>query len=182
MIRKSKFKLLLGGKTKQVTINGVAVSVAPSTLFPLPVDARVFEEDTHLVLTVDPVMRYTEEHPIRLLNSLSGEKPKAPGTVIINGASWYAVVHDLDSDPTCRREWVAGAYREIFRLGEERKVDRIAVPLLGSVHGNMKPHESLQLMLAEMRSVRMRRLKHIMLIIAPTLVESIKASLLKIVQ
>ncbi|MHB8810593.1 MAG: hypothetical protein ACYC9M_11340 [Desulfobulbaceae bacterium] len=182
MTRKTKLKLLFGGKAKHVTINGVKVSVAPNTLYPLPVDARVFEEDTHLVLTVDPVMRYTPEHPIRMLNILAKDRAKKPGTVVHNGASWYAVVHDLDLDPTSRREWVVRAYEEIFRLTEEDKVVRIGIPLLGSVHGNMKSLESLGLLLERLRAIRTRELKHIMIIVPPAQVEPIKTSLLRTVQ
>jgi len=182
MSRKSKFKLLLGGKARHVTINGVKVSVAPNTLYPLPVDARVFEEDTHLVLTVDPVMRYTPEHPIRMLNILTKDRAKIPGTVVHNGASWYAVVHDLDLNPTSRREWVESAYQEIFRLTEEDKVTRVGIPLLGSVHGNMKSSESLDLLLERIKAVRARELKHIMIIVPPAQVEPVKISLLRTVQ
>lgn len=182
MTRKPKFKLLLGGKARHVTINGVKVSVAPNTLYPLPVDARVFEEDTHLVLTVDPVMRYTPEHPIRMLNSLSRDRAKKPGTVVHNGASWYAVIHDLDAEPTSRREWVESAYQEVFRLTEEDKVGRIGIPLLGSVHGNMKSSESLDLLLAKIKTARGRELKHVMIIVPPGQVEPTKNSLLRTVQ
>lgn len=182
MTRKPKFKLLLGGKARHVTINGVKVSVAPNTLYPLPVDARVFEEDTHLVLTVDPVMRYTPEHPIRMLNSLSRDRAKKPGTVVHNGASWYAVIHDLDAEPTSRREWVESAYQEVFRLTEEDKVGRIGIPLLGSVHGNMKTSESLDLLLAKIKTIRTRELKHIMIIVPPGQVEPTKTRLLRTVQ
>ena len=182
MTRKAKFKLLLGGKAKHVTINGVKVSVAPNTLYPLPVDARVFEEDTHLVLTVDPVMRYTPEHPIRMLNSLTRDRAKKPGTVVHNGASWYAVVHDLDLDPTSRREWVESAYQNIFHRTEEDKVMRIGIPLLGSVHGNMKSSESLDLLLERIKVIHARELKHVMIIVPPAQVESIKTRLLRTVQ
>ena len=182
MTRKSNFKLLFGGKAKHVTINGVKVSVAPNTLYPLPVDARVFEEDTHLVLTVDPVMRYTPEHPIRMLNILSRDRAKKPGTIVHNGTSWYAVIHDLDLEPTSRREWVESAYAEIFRLTEEDKVVRIGIPLLGSVHGKMKSSESLDLLLARIRATKTRELKHIMIIVPPGQVETTKTRLLRTFQ
>jgi hypothetical protein len=182
MAGEPKLKLLFGGKAKQVNINGVTLSVAPNSLYPLPVDARVFEEDTHLVLTVDPVMRFTEEHPIRLLNSLSHEKSKQPGTVVINGTSWYAVVHNLDAEPTSRRDWVEGAYREIFRLAEARRVLRIGIPLLGSVHGNMKSTESLRLMVEVVRKTRFRLLRNIMIIVAPAQIKTIKTGLFRMVQ
>jgi hypothetical protein len=182
MIRKLKFKLLFGGKAKHIAINGVKISVAPNTLYPMPVDARVFEEDTHLVLTVDPVMRYTPEHPIRMLNSLSRNRAKKPGTVVRNGASWYAVVHDLDLEPTSRREWVESAYQEIFRLTEKDKVVRIGIPLLGSVHGDMKSSESLVMLLKRIRTIHARKLKHIMILVPPPQVEPTKTNLLRTVQ
>lgn len=177
-----KLKLLLGGKAKQVAFNRVTVSVAPTSLHPLPVDVRVFEEDTHLVLTVDPVMRFTEEHPIRLLNSLSQGKSKRPGSVVINGSSWYAVVHNLDAEPTSRLDWIKTAYGEIFRQAEVRRVRRIAVPLLGSVHGNMKPWESLELMLEEIAAARFLLLRNIIILAAPAQVKTIKARLFRSVQ
>ncbi|MGW8161638.1 MAG: hypothetical protein ACWGN1_05270 [Desulfobulbales bacterium] len=182
MASEPKLKLLFGGKAKQVAINGVIVSVAPNSFYPLPVDARVFEEDTHLVLTVDPVMRYTEEHPIRLLNNLAREKSKQPGSIVINENSWYAVVHDLDAEPTSRRSWVKNAYNEIFHLAEERHVHKIGIPLLGSVHGNMKPSESLDLMLEEIRSNRFRLLKNVMIIVSPSQFDATKSALFKTVQ
>jgi len=182
MAGESKLKLLLGGKAKQVTINGVTVSVAPNTLYPLPVDARVFEEDTHLVLTVDPVMRFSEEHPIRLLNSLTHKKAKQPGTVVVNGMSWYAIVHDLDAEPTSRQVWIESAYREIFRLAETHRVQRIGIPLLGSVHGNMKPTDSLRLMLEEIPAKRFRLLRNIMILVSPEQVKPTKAGLFKFVR
>lgn len=177
-----KLKLLFGGKAKQVTVNRVAVSVAPNSFHPLPLDARVFEEDTHLVLTVDPVMRFSEEHPIRLLNSLPHEKSKKPGTVVINGSSWYAIIHDLDAEPTSRREWVGSAYREILRLAEAHRVQRIGIPLLGSVHGNMKPFESMGMMLEEILARRFRLLRNIMIIVPPDHVAATRARLLRMVQ
>lgn len=182
MAGEPKLKLLFGGKAKQVIINRVAVSIAPNSFHPLPVDARVFEEDTHLVLTVDPVMRFTEEHPIRLLNSLTHEKSKQPGTVVVNGASWYAIVHDLDAEPTSRRDWIENAYREILRLAENRHVQRIGIPLLGSVHGNMKPFESMGMILEAILARRFQRLRNIMIIVSPAQVDATRARLLRMVR
>ena len=179
MAAKPNLKLLYGGKTKHVPINGVKVSVAPVTLHPLPVDVKVFEEDTRLILTVDPVMRYSEEHPVRLMTDVLDDKANPPGTVVVNNNSWYAVVHDLDAEPSCRRQWVAGAYSEILRQAEERQVERIGLPLLGSVHGNMKAAASLDLLLDAMRSGRRRELRFIMILIPPSQVRSIKKALIK---
>ena len=180
----SKFKLLQGGKTDHVLVKGTSITVIPDTTHPIPVDIRVFEEDTHLVLTVDPVMRYTEEHPIRLLNSLSQGKTGKPGTIVVNGASWYAVVHDLDAEKTCCPEWVAEAYRELLILAGRKKIRRIGIPLLGSVHGDMPSSESLQLILECLSTYQtgMLMLKNIAIIVKPDLVSSTKTMLAQIVQ
>lgn len=177
-----KFKLLLGGKARQVSVRGIVVSIAPDSMHPLPVDARVFEEDTHLVLTVDPVMRFKEEHPIRLLNSLTKDKPNKPGSVVIEGKSWYAVVHDLDAKETCLSEWVDRAYRELLRLAEVRRIRNLAIPLLGSVHGNMKPAESLSLLLQAVSSLRVTPLKYIMVLVRPKTVDTTRKLLIQSVR
>ena len=177
-----KFKLLLGGKARQVSIRGVVVSVAPDSMHPLPVDARVFEEDTHLVLTVDPVMRFKEEHPIRLLNSLAKDKPHRPGSVVIKGKSWYAVVHDLDAQETCQAEWVEQTYRELLRLAEVRRIRNLGIPLLGSVHGNMKPAESLNMLLQAISALRVTPLKYIMILVRPNRVDATRRLLVQSVR
>lgn len=174
-----KFKLLLGGKARQVTVRGVTVSVIPYSMHPLPVDVRVFEEDTHLILTVDPVMRFKEEHPIRLLNSLDKAKPHKPGSVVNEGKSWYAVVHDLDAKETCNPEWVNLAYRELLRLAGTRRIQNMGIPLLGSVHGNMKPAESLHSLLQAISSLRASPLRHLMILVKSDRVDATRKLLIQ---
>lgn len=66
-------KLLNGGLSQYIGINGIKVAAAPQQLPPFVVEVIVFEEDTNLILTVDPVIEY-EEH--------------TPGSVAMNGSSW----------------------------------------------------------------------------------------------
>jgi hypothetical protein len=159
-----KFKLIIGGAANKIEVNKVAVEVISDSATTLPVDARVFEEDTYLVLTVDPVMRYTDEHPIKLMTHIMDAKPRQPGSVVTKDSSWYAVVHDLDADPICRKEWIAGAYTESLKRAEEKGITRLGLPVLGTVHGRFPSRESMDLLLQEVRAQIFFRLKRIVIL------------------
>jgi hypothetical protein len=163
MTDKFRFTVLEGGRDKQPTVNTVKLAVIPVSTSPLPVEVRVFEEDTHLVLTVDPVMRYTEEHPVRLMTRVLEAKPKKPGSIVTNNANWYAVVHDLDADPTWRREWISQAYRTTLTLAEKKMIGKLGLPLLGSVHGKLSPGESLNLLIDAVKSLSFQNVKKILI-------------------
>lgn len=165
MTDKFRFTVLEGGRDKQPSVNTVKLAVIPVSTSPLPVEVRVFEEDTHLVLTVDPVMRYTEEHPVRLMTRVMEAQPKKPGSIVTNNASWYAVVHDLDAQPTWREEWIENAYRETLMLGEKKRLQIIGLPLLGSVHGNFSPDTSLEILIRVIKSITFQHLQQILLLI-----------------
>jgi len=164
MTRDKKFKLIIGGTANKIEVNKVAVGVISDSATALPVDVRVFEEDTYLVLTVDPVMRYTDEHPIKLMTHILEAKPRQPGSVVIKDSNWYAVVHDLDADPICREEWIVSAYQEALKLAEEKGVTRLGMPLLGTVHGQFSSQASMDLLLQGIRSQIFSRLKGIMIL------------------
>jgi hypothetical protein len=180
MTDKVRLTILEGGRDKQTTVNTVTLAVIPDSTSPLPVDTRVFEEDTYLVLTVDPVMRYTEEHPVRLMTRLMETNPQKTGSIVTNNASWYAVVHDLDAEPTWRTEWVKNAYLETFMLGEKKRVQRIGLPLLGSVHGNFSPVKSLEMLIKVIKSIPFQHLKRILLLVPPQDCKKIQECLQKL--
>ncbi len=165
MSGENKFNLIIGGTAHQVKVNKVSIEVVSDAVTPLPIDVRVFEEDTHLVLTVDPVMRYTEEHPIRLMTSIMEEKPRKPGAVVRKNSSWYAVVHDLDAEPICREEWIDTAYGGCLQLAEKSGVIRLGLPLLGAVHSSFPAQESLQILVKHLRSQNFSKLKKIVLLV-----------------
>jgi len=165
MGKKRHLTILPGGKDRQVRLNGVSLAIIPDSFTPLPVDVRVFEEDTFLVLSVDPVMRHTEEHPILLMTRVMATPPKAPGTIVVNHTSWYAVIHDLDADPSMREEWVAQAYLAAFSLAEKNRVRRLGIPLLGSVHGSLSQDKSLDLLRIALQSLSLQHLEKICILV-----------------
>lgn len=159
-----KFTLITGGADHKIEVNGIAIEVVSDSVSPLPVDVRVFEEDTYLVLTVDPVMRYTDEHPIRLMTHIMEAKTKKPGSVVRKNSNWYAVVYDLDADPICRAEWIDNAYRESLQLAEKRGITRLGLPLLGTVHGSYSAQDSMQLLVNQIKTLALAKLKKIVVI------------------
>lgn len=44
------------------------------------------------VLSADPAIRETDEHPIRLVTSLIDQQPLSVGEVFTSGHSWKAVI------------------------------------------------------------------------------------------
>ncbi|MDH3328312.1 MAG: hypothetical protein OEM01_03690 [Desulfobulbaceae bacterium] len=159
-----KFTLITGGADHKIEVNRIAIEVVSDSVFPLPVDVRVFEEDTYLVLTVDPAMRYTDEHPIKLMTHIMEAKTKKPGSVVRKNSSWYAVVYDLDADPVCREEWIDNAYREALQLAEKRGITRLGLPLLGTVHGPYPAQDSMQLLINQIKSLAFSKIKKIVIV------------------
>lgn len=137
-MKRSHLKLVHGGRAPWYRVNGFNCRLTSTADFrSLKLDAVVFEEDTHLILTLDRVMSHGEIHPIRLMTEIHETRPHTPGTLIVNDASWYGVVIDLDQEQICRREWIEEAYENIGRRINLKKVGTIGVHLLGTIHGKM---------------------------------------------
>lgn len=166
-----KFKLILGGSAGKVIVNNVRVEVVSDSWASLPVDVRVFEEDTFLVLTVDPVMKYTDEHPVKFMTRIMETKRHEPGSVVRKQSSWYAVVHDVDAEPVCSEEWIDKAYSEVLRLAATKGIAKLGIPLLGTVHGKFSACESLRLLVCHVKGLKKTSLKEI-LILAPHYMEN----------
>ncbi len=114
----------------------------------LDVDAVALEEDTFLVLSADPTPRETHENPESLMRQVSTFEAQPLGSVVVTGKNprqFLAIVHDLNQEPTCREEWVASALREIFHQAERLRTRRLALPMLGTVHGSLTPRRFVDL-------------------------------------
>ncbi|MGD2082650.1 MAG: hypothetical protein PVF91_06775 [Chromatiales bacterium] len=147
MNRIPHLRLVPGGRHTPVQIAGIEVVSSPAGDPPFPVDTRIVEEDTWRLLSPDPALRPTTEHPIRLMTDLVHDEPAAPGTVLVGRHRWRAVVYDLDRQPICRPEWVAAALGRLLALARERGRRSLALPLLGCRHGPLSWQESLGLLL-----------------------------------
>jgi hypothetical protein len=134
-------KLIQGGLHREMRLGSVRIVAAPEDKPPFRVDAVVAEEDTFLVLSADPEVREPDEHPVRLFTRIIETLPEAPGNVLVKEKSplkFLAIVHDLNQEPSWKEEWIAGALEGILQEAERRKLRLIALPLLGTLHGNLK--------------------------------------------
>jgi len=132
-----------------ITIGSVQIFVAPENMAPYPVDAWAAEEDTYLVLSADPEVQATHEDPEKLMGDAFKAKPQKPGSVLVRGERplhLLAILHDLNQEPTWKEEWVVSALDAIFREAESRKLQSLAVPLLGTLHGSLEKRRFIVLL------------------------------------
>lgn len=129
--------------------------VAAGEACPFDPEAVVREEDTWLVLSRPPVVEPPDADPPRLLREARDYEPRSPGSVVVREGrpvALLAVVHDLDRDPTCRPGWVDEALRAVMEELHRRGVARLALPVLGAVHGNVAPQRFLRSLAAALAS------------------------------
>ena len=139
--RGSKFELIPGGRGSGIFIGSVRIIPAPEDQPPFPVEAIVFEEDTYLVLSADWEKIESNDHPVAIMVEAFETEPEKPGRVVVyeeNPLRFLAVVHDLDQEPSWREDWIEKALEEVFREAERRKLQRIALPFLGTKHGSLE--------------------------------------------
>jgi len=144
-----KFKLIQGGRRSEVTLGSVRLVAAPEDHPPFPVEAVVLEEDTYLVLSAGWDKIESDDHPVVILTEAFDAKPEEPGSVVVIEDSplrFLAVVYDLNQEPSWREEWVERALEGIFREAEQRRLQTIALPFLGTKHGSLEKERFLLLL------------------------------------
>jgi hypothetical protein len=160
MQKKPALTLLPGGRVLTRKLQGITVSLVDKDT-PLPTGVqRIFEEDTHLVLTGDPVVEAPVAHPIRIMTEILDSKPRKPGSLVME-QYWYAVVIDLDTDELCQPDWVQQACKQIFYQTAKQLVPTLVMPLLGSVHGPIPAGKSLNLILSTLTATEKTGLNHL---------------------
>jgi hypothetical protein len=140
-VAQSGFKLIQGGRGSEIPIGSVRIVASPQDYPPFPVEAIVFEEDTYLVLSADWEKIESDDHPVAILVEALEAEPEKPGSVTVledTPLRFLAVVHDLDREPSWREDWIEKALEEVFREAERRKLQKIALPFLGTKHGSLE--------------------------------------------
>lgn len=163
----SGFRVLTGGQDPTARIGPVSVVVAPEGKPPFPVQARVLEEDTFLVMSARPTVFEPEEDPMRLMTRLINTRPEIPGDVRVCGGRPYrmlAIVHDVNQDPTWREAWVAEALEKALCAAEERRIEALSLEMLGCVHGRMDPLRFAVLLMEAIQRIRPRRIQRMWLV------------------
>jgi len=86
------------------------------------------------------------EHPVRLHTAMVFERPADPAQILSRGPCWHAVVVDLDAERLVDPATVAQAWSLLAGLCDRERVQSLAVPPLGAVHGDLAVREALQLL------------------------------------
>lgn len=172
-MEKRNLRLVYGGLSDCYRLAGIRCRLATSRVLSPEPDAVVFEEDTHLILTVDKVIKYVETHPLRLIRDIQNAKVHRPGSLVAKGKNWYAVVIDLDRRPLCSVGWIDEAYGNIGRQIRREGITVIGLHLLGTVHGRIPVSESLALFVQAVRDWQPGPLREVWLIVPKRLREEV---------
>ncbi len=147
--RRAGLRLIPGGRTRRLRLAGRTIVLAPEKDLPFDLDALVFEEDTYRIMSAEPEWAPPEEHPLRIMHDLHRYAPDRPGTVVVQAGRplrLLAIVHDVNCEPTWRREWVAAALHNVFRAAVRHGLVSIGLPLLGSRHGRLETRTFVDLL------------------------------------
>lgn len=145
MSNRPELRVIRGGRDTGIQIGSIRITPASRAHPPFPVSIQVHAEDIWRVLSTDNRLKDTPEHPVRVATDLIADKPAIPGNILVRGDRWLAIIYDLDQQPICREEWVTSALEKLLRLATEKGVSSMAIPLLGSEHGDLPWQRSLEL-------------------------------------
>jgi len=165
-----ELRLIQGGHHYDVSHGPYRIVAAPEGKPPFNVDAVVAEEDTFLVMSAQPVVRVPKEPLMKVMTRLIETKPKEPGTILVKGKDPHrilAIVHDFNEEPTWREEWIESALEAVFQEAENRKLESIALPMLGTKHGSLEEKRFLALLRSVLDRTSFPHPKRIWLVIPP---------------
>ncbi len=145
MVDNPRLTLIRGGKMQPFTLGNTKIVPSPPSQPPFSVTATLFEEDTWRVLSADPTARPETTHPVRVMTDMLFDREAEPGSVVVQGNRWLAIIHDLDRDPSCKELWIRQALERVMQIAADRACQTLALPLLGSVHGCLNWQASLKL-------------------------------------
>ncbi len=158
-------KLIKGGRPRWYLFTGIQLAVSTRETLPDKTEIMIFEEDTKMVLTVDKEVTYREEHPIRIMTDIYAPPHHRPGSLVMNGKNWYALVIDLDADVVCQPAWIEEVYEVIFNRLKAKKIRTAGIHLLGSTYGKIPVEQALEMFFAGLKSRALSHLKKIYLVV-----------------
>ncbi len=169
MIHRPKLRLIKCGNQNETLLGLIQVVAAPKNSPPFKVEAIAAEEDTFQVLSADPVVHETFDHPVRLMTQVIETRPELPGSILVKGKNplrLLAIIHDLNLEPSWKEEWIASALERIFRESEKRRLRSLGLPLLGTLHGSLDHKRFIVLLQKALEQISPTNLKRLWLIVA----------------
>ena len=164
-------RLIQGGLNYSVQIGSVEVLAAPDGRPPFKVEGFAFEEDTCLMLSSSGSgVRASKNQLSGFCGVYGGSfEPHQPGSVVVKGKYPYrlfAIVHDLSCEPSWRMRWVRAALDNLMQEVDRLELRSLALPLLGSVHGQMDIDRFLIMLHQALREMPPRFLRRVWLMSA----------------
>jgi len=160
--------VIQGGHQFQMSLGPYAIIAAPTTKPPFSIDAVVEEEDTFLVLSAEARVRKPEGSLLKIMTNVIETRPETPGTVLLRGKNpirLLAIVHDLNQDPSWKEAWIKSALKRVFQVSERRKLQSIALPLLGTHHGTLEKKRFVVIFRHALKKISPSYLQRIWLVI-----------------
>ncbi|MGH8577300.1 MAG: hypothetical protein ACREXJ_10390, partial [Gammaproteobacteria bacterium] len=154
-LEKPQLKIVPNKVQAKSLLHTINIVIAQDSHPPFDVDAVVLEEDTALILSTNVVIKETKEHVISLMTDLYQYKEKTPGSVVVKGANpyrFFAIVHDFDKDPSCRKEWVECALHRTLQICNAFNIESLGLQLLGTRYGPIEDEwfiDRVRMILAE---------------------------------
>ncbi len=146
---------------------GIRIMISPPDSVSRSFDAVVEEQDTALVLDIEPVIRQPKEDYSIIVDEMIEQQPLVPGDVIVRKGRpvrFLAIVHDLDRDPTCDAGAIAVAIENLLKLLNEHRIQSVALPLLGTVHGRFHDEMFMTLLYNALRNEPLKYTEYLWLI------------------
>ncbi len=159
--RQPSFLHLITGDLSQVVhIGRVSIQVGPQQRPPFPVSAIVVEQDTAMVLDDESILQTPVESLRQLRDEVERFREPELGSVVIQRGKprrFYAIVHDLEQEPTWREEWIQTALETLFREIERLRLNDLAMPLLGTRFGNLSTQRFIELLCTTLQDFPLRK-------------------------
>ena len=164
-------RLIQGGLNCSTQIGAVEVLAAPDGRPPFKVEGFAFEEDTCLMLSMSGNGVRASRDQLSGICGVYGSdfEPLQPGSVIVKGKYPYrlfAIVHDLSCEPSWRMRWVRAALDNLMLEVDRLELRSLALPLLGSVHGQMDVERFLIMLHQSLLAMPPRFLRRVWLMTA----------------
>jgi len=141
--------LIAGDLSKIVQLGNVSIQLGPQQRPPFPVSAVVVEQDTAMVLDEEQSFYAPLDSLQRLREEVERFREPQLGSVIIQRGKprrLYAIVHDLEQEPTWREEWIITALENLFHEAGRLHLKDLAMPLLGTRYGSLSQQRFLELL------------------------------------
>ncbi len=152
----------------KATIGSIEIAIAPVEYVPAEIDAIVEEQDTQLLMGMDAEINYPDEDFDTLIDQmLSGKSVRSPGQIIIKKTQplqLKAIIHDINQKPSWKTEWISYALQQLVTEIENYNIKTLAMPLLGTIHGNVNENESIELLCDNLMSKQIICLEKLWLI------------------